>query len=139
MSKFENFITNLSDHELAIFARYSYHGFLKKSKDRIDKEIKKRKLSPRKLEKYSRERLNADSFDKLNQCPRCGSTRRIIESDFWEIPFSEFSSIEMASDSNRCQLCSFNLEKISSKDFFKSIKRKWERLTNSRFSKWNSV
>jgi len=139
MSKFENFITNLSDHELAIFAHYSYHGFLKKSKDRIDKEIKKRKLSPKKLEKYSHEKLTNDTSEELNQCPRCGSTKRIIETDFWEIPFSEFSSVEMASDSNRCQLCSFNLEKNLSKDLFGKIKRKWERIANTRFSNWNSL
>lgn len=135
MSKFENFITNLTDHELAIFARYSYHGFLKKSKGRIDKEIKKRKLSAVKLERYSREKLTVESAEESNQCPRCGSTKRITETDFWEIPFSEFSSVEMASDSNRCQLCSFNLEKNLSKDFFERIKRKWERITKSRFSK----
>lgn len=139
MSKFENFITNLSDHELAVFVRYSYHGFLKKSKERIEKEIRKRNLSPKEIENYSRKKLTTDSAKELNQCPRCGSVKRITESNFWEIPFSEFSSVEMASDSNRCQLCGFNLEKSSPKDFFEIIKRKWERITNARFSKWNSI
>lgn len=139
MSKFENFITSLSDHELAIFVRFSYHGFLKKTKERIDKEIKKRKLSPEKLEKYSKEKLNKTFTDELNKCIRCGSTKRITETNFWELPFNEFSSVEMAIDTNRCQLCGFNQEKSLSRDFFERINRKWKSIIKSRFSKWNSL
>lgn len=138
MSKFEHFVKNLSDHELAIFFRYSYYGFLKKSQRVIDNEIKQRNLSARKLELLSHEKLNADLAEEIERCSRCGSLNQVTETDFWEIPFNEFSTIEMSHDSHRCQLCGINQEKSQTQNFLEKIKSQWIKTTTSNFFRWNS-
>ena len=75
MSEFDKFLAGIPDHELAIFFRYRYQGFLSKSKEKIDIEINNRKLSPEQLESYSNKKLIIEKSNEIKTCPRCGSDK----------------------------------------------------------------
>lgn len=139
MSEFEKFINRLSDHEFAIFVKYRYDGFLAGSKEKIDQELKNRKLTADKLESYSKEELNSDGGEGPQKCLRCGSAKLFRETSYQEIPFNEFSSLEVASETQRCRLCGFNPGKEEPKNFTERLKRMFGSLKGKRISKWNSV
>ncbi len=132
MSELDNFISSLSDHELAIFFGYRYDRFLDKSKEKIDKEIKKRNLSSEKLKSLLDTKLNNESIKDIRNCPRCGSNKLFIETDYKEIPISEFSSAEVAMDSYRCRLCGYNANKQTPKNFLERIKRIFKKKQNTK-------
>lgn len=139
MSKFENFINNLSDHELAIFYGYRYLGFLDSSKEKIIDEIKKRNLSREKLKSLQDKKIISDSKEEKISCERCGSNKLFIETDYKEIPISEFSSAEIAMDSYRCRLCGFNAQKTKPKNLFDRIAKAYKKNRQSRIDKWNEI
>lgn len=139
MSKFENFISSLTDHELAIFVGYRYQGFLASSKEKILAEIKKRKLSSDQLEAYFTTKLESESAKNLNSCPRCGSNQLFVETDYQEKPVSDLSSVEIAIDTFRCRLCGFNPDKDTPKNFFDRLKRKIKNNKHKRIINWNSL
>ena len=139
MNEFEKFISRLSDHELAIFVKYRYDGFLAGSKEKIDKELKHRKLSADKLENYLKGKLNLNGGEDARKCLRCGSGKLFSETSYQEIPFNEFSSLEVASETHRCRLCGFNADKEEPKNFMDRIKRVLGSFRGKRISKWNSV
>lgn len=139
MSELDNFISNLSDHELAIFFGYRYDTFLDKSKVKIDNEIGKRKLSPEKLKSLLNTKLNKASLNEIRTCTRCGSNKLFIETDYKEIPISEFSSAELAHDSYRCRLCGYNLAKSTPNNFLERIKRMFTKTRSQRINKWNEI
>jgi len=93
MNEFNKFIRSLTDHELAILVRYRYQGLLENSKQKINEEVKNRKLSVSELNRYSREKLNAEAAKGSKQCVRCGSEKWFEEHEYSEKPFNEFSSV----------------------------------------------
>ena len=92
MSELDNFISSLTDHELAFFFMYRYSGFLDKSKEKIDAEIGKRNLSPEKLKSLANIKLNSGSVNEFITCQRCGSEKLFIETDYHEIPLKKRNS-----------------------------------------------
>ena len=60
MKELDNFLDNLSDHELAIFYGNRYIGFLEKSREKIDKEINKRNLSREQIKSLQDKKLISD-------------------------------------------------------------------------------
>lgn len=138
MKELDNFISSLSDHELAIFIRYRSDGFLSNTKEKIDAEVKRRNLTLAQLELYANEKLNIKSEGKKKRCPRCGSERLFEESNYTEIPFTEFSSLEIISNTNRCRLCGYNSDKANPKTFRERIIRFFRKIWNKRFYRWNS-
>lgn len=139
MNRFDHFIHSLSDHELAIFVKYRRDGFLAKSKEKIDTEIKNRKLTPEKLESYSYEKLRIKTEGKIKNCSRCGSDILFTETSYNELPFNEFSSLEVASNTIRCRLCGLNPGKEKPKNIIKKVGRIITNLRNKRVKKWNSM
>ncbi len=139
MKELDNFLENLSDHELAIFYGYKYLGFLDSSKEKITNEIKKRNLLSEKLKSLKDKKLIYDSIEKSLNCQRCGSNKLFIEMDYKEIPISEFSSAEIAMESYRCRLCGFNANKSIPKNLFKKISRMFKKNGQSRINKWNEI
>ena len=139
MKELDNFLSNLSDHELAIFFGNRYNTFLHKSKEKIDNEIKKRNLSSEKLKLFLDTKLNIESVTENRSCLRCGSEKLYIETDYKEIPISEFSSAEIATDSYRCRLCGFNANKAKPKNLLDRIGRVFKKSRNSRVNKWNEI
>jgi len=139
MSAFDNFINSLSNAELAIFIRYRYPGFLESSRQKIDSEVKKRKLSSEYLEILSNKKIDAEIESEINHCPRCGSTRLFVETDFVEKPISEVSSVEIGIESLRCRLCGYNPDKNTPKTLTEKVKIFFWRGQNRRIVKWNEV
>ena len=137
MGNFEKFLSSLTDHELAVFARYRQNDFLKDSKEKIAYEIEKRNLSVETLENYFKMNLTSTTDSARNVCPRCGSDRLFVESDFTEMPFNEFSSVEIAVETNRCMLCGFNPAKTE-KNVFQKVKNIFTKTRHKRISGWNS-
>ncbi|MBN1985498.1 MAG: hypothetical protein JW761_04290 [Prolixibacteraceae bacterium] len=139
MSEFDAFLSRLSDHELAIFYGYRYNGFLENSQKKIDREIGRRNLGPEKLKALKDRRLSSLTAEEIKTCPRCGSGQLFVESDFQEIPVTEFSSAEIAVDSMRCRLCGYNAGKATPGNFFEKIKQIFGRRRNRRINKWNEL
>ncbi len=139
MSELDNFISSLSDHELAIFFGYRYDSFLENSKKKIETEIRKRNLSSEKLKSLIDAKLINESIKESISCPRCGSYKLFIETDYKEIPVSEFSSAEVAMDSHRCRLCGYNADKKTPKKFSEKIKRIFKKNRTQRINKWNEI
>lgn len=137
MSELDNFINNLSDHELAVFYRYSYDGFLENSKRKIDEEIKKRNISIEKLNSIKDRSLINNSSGQSKICTRSGSDKLFVETNYKEIPVSDLSSAEIAIDSYRCRLCGYNPDKTKSKNLLDILKRTFRKGRNLRINKWN--
>lgn len=138
MKKLDAFLNDLSDHELCVFTKYRYMGFLDGSKEKISTEIKKRNLTTEQLEVLSLQELIEAPSEKI-KCPRCGSNRLYVESDHREIPVGEFASAEIAIDSYRCRLCGYNASKTTPSNLFEKIKRIFKVSRNSRFVKFNDL
>ena len=139
MKELDYFLNNLSDHELAIFYGYRYLGFLDSSKEKINTEIKKRNLSREHLKSFLDKKLFNDSKEEKIECERCGSNKLFIETDYKEVPISEFSSAEIAMDSYRCRLCGFNTSKAKPKNLFDRVSRAFKKYRQSRINKWNEI
>lgn len=139
MSELDNFISSLSDHELAIFFGYRYDRFLENSKKKIDKEIGKRNLSSESLKSLIESKLFNEPTKENRSCSRCGSDRIFIETDYKEIPVTEFSSAEIAMDSYRCRLCGYNEDKKLPKNLFERINRIFKNIRTQRINKWNEI
>jgi hypothetical protein len=139
MYKFDNLISSLTDHELAILVRYRYQGLLENTKQKINEEVKNRNLSVSELNRYSREKLKAESAKGSKQCVRCGSEKWFEEHEYSEKPFNEFSSVEVVADTYRCLLCGYNPIKETPKNFFQKLKRVIRLNKSKRFYKWNSL
>ncbi len=139
MNEFANFINSLSDHELSIFVGYQYDGLLERSKGKIAYEIKRRELSPEKIELLRSKKLIADSVVPLKTCSRCGSNKLFVETDYNEKPDSEISSVELAIDTNRCRLCGFNPDKEIPLNFFARINKIWKNYKKERVVRRKSI
>lgn len=139
MKELDYFLNNLSDHELAVFYGYRYSGFLGSSKEKINKEIKKRNLSREQLKSLLDKKLNNDLKKEKIECKRCGSNSLFIETDYKEVPISEFSSAEIAMDSYRCRLCGYNANKAEPGNFLERIKKIFKKDRHSRINKWNEI
>ena len=139
MKELDNFISGLTDHEIAVFFAYRYEGFLKKSKLKIENEIKNRNLSSEKLKSLSNIKLNKVLLKETRCCPRCGSEKLFMETDYKEVPVSEFSSAEVATDSYRCRLCGYNPDKSNPKNFANRILKVFKKTKMSRINKWNEL
>lgn len=139
MKEFDHFIRNLSDHELVIFFGYRYNTFMLNSKEKIDEEIKRRNLSSEKLKSLFDTKLNIEPITENRSCLRCGSEKLYIETDYKEVPISEFSSAEIAMDSYRCRLCGFNAAKATPNNLLDRIKKIFKKSRKSRVNKWNEL
>jgi len=139
MNELENFLNKLTDHELAIFYMNRYAGFLENSKKKIDSEIVKRNLIQENLNLLGTQKLIIESVEKFQICQKCGSNRLFIETDYKEIPISEFSSAEIAMDSYRCRLCGFNPGKAVPKNGIDRFKKIFNKNKQSRVNKWNKI
>lgn len=139
MKELGYFLNNLTDHELAIFYGNRYLGFLDSSKEKIDNEIKKRNLSREKLKSLQDKKIINDPKEEKISCEKCGSNKLFVETDYKEIPISEFSSAEIAMDSYRCRLCGFNANKTKPKNLFDKISKAFKKNRQSRINKWNEI
>lgn len=133
MKDLDHFLADLSDSELAIFIAYRFDDFLDNSKQKIIAEVDKRKLTHAQIKELFNNGIptNADS-DYL--CPRCSSPRFHVETDY-ELKHHQYSSYEIAIETNRCQLCGFNPDKSKQKGIANKIKKWLGYYRNSRLKR----
>ncbi len=124
MSKLEDFISKLTDTELAIFIAYRYNGFISSSKQKIKDEASKRGLTTDKLTEIYNKGLSKPTDTKVSFCPRCYPTKLFIETD-QELRTIKYYSYEVAVDTMRCRLCGYNPDKRKPKKLFDAIKQKF--------------
>lgn len=124
MSNLELFLKKLSNSELAIFIGYRYGEFLSNSKEKIKAEVHRRKLSAENLSGLFNKGLNTEDNNEFkNNCPRCNSSRIIIENDK-ELKSISYASYEVMVETNRCLLCGYNPDKRKPKNILDAIKQK---------------
>ena len=121
--KFDNFILNLTDHELAVFYKNRYDDFMSNSKQKITDEMTDRNLQLNEVNRLSSGLLNMDKKDRTNLCQRCGSDYLKIETDVEHRPKRNYTSVDVAIETRRCQLCGFNPDKEKSQGLISRLKR----------------
>lgn len=136
MENLDTFLASLSDQELAKFAGYRFDDFLSNSREKIIIETKKRNLDKDKLVELFN--MSFESETQKETCPRCGSSRLFIETDY-EVRSTQdnFSTVEVAIDTNRCQICNYNALKRKPKHLFDRIRIALKRKRNERITKWS--
>jgi DNA-binding transcriptional MerR regulator len=137
-SEFDKFLNDLSDHELAIFIGYRYYGFLKESRNKIIKEVKKRNLSNEQIKYLFNKKLNEDLKDKSEICSKCGSDRLFVETDYEERARGSYATAEIAIDTKRCRLCGYNPSKSTPKNLLERIKRIFKNDKSERVINWKT-
>ena len=105
---FTVFIESLTDHELAIYIGYQYPSFLGYSKEKVKREIGKRKLSKEQLRNYFNTKLSYN--EKGIFCERCGSNKFFSDIDI-EHHSRKYSSYDLEVNTKRCRLCNYNPSK----------------------------
>ena len=120
MQKLEDFITSLSNHELALFYYYQYDNLLDYAKDIMNVEIANRNLNKDEFLNLSKERLNYDNTNYT--CVKCGYDKFITDTDTEHKMNSEYSSYDELTLSKRCRLCNYNPSKDNKKSRLKKLK-----------------
>lgn len=74
MSRISEFLETLSDRELAYFAKYKLHTYMKETQLEIKKYLDEKNFDEEKINRFL---SNDNNFAKgdLNSCPRCGSNK----------------------------------------------------------------
>ena len=135
MDNLDTFLESLSDHELAKFAGFRYDDFLGNSREKIKKETEKRNLDKaRLLELFN---MPFDKQSKIETCPQCGSDRLFIETDYDVRAKRNYSTVEVAIDTKRCQICNYNPLKRKPKNLIDRIRITFKKKGNERITKWN--
>ena len=135
MENLDTFLESLSDHELAKFAGYRYDYFLSKSRQKIINETRKRKLDKEKLVDLFNKPF--ESEEQNEKCPRCGSSRLFVETDYDVRAKRNYSTVEVAIDTKRCQICNYNPLKRQAKNLFDRMRIALKKKGNERITKWN--
>ena len=136
-SELEEFLTDLSDHELSVFVGYRYYGFIEESREKIVKEVKHRNLISAQLEKYFNEKLNQKSAQKTSLCKRCGSEKLFNEKDFELQPRMKYLTAEVEIETKRCRLCNFNPAKEKPKNLKERLSRIFKKNKTKRIINWS--
>jgi hypothetical protein len=71
MSRLEEFISTLTDTELAIFIAYRYDGFIGSLKQKLKDAVIKRGLTADELSELYKKRLLKPYDSSQHYCPRC--------------------------------------------------------------------
>ena len=76
MSRTDEFIASLEDFELAFLKKYKLKTYLKPTQEKVLREIERRRLLNRELEKLI---LKTENNPKNTGCPRCNSNKIFTE------------------------------------------------------------
>ena len=117
-NRFNIFIQNLSDHELAIYVGYQSDSLLDYSREIVKNEINSRQLTKKQLDDYLNNKLTHNE-DEL-YCQQCGSNNIIQDKDI-EHTGGTHISIDIEITTNRCRICNFNPSKSPEKNILKRI------------------
>ncbi|MCG8699097.1 MAG: hypothetical protein MI922_13675 [Bacteroidales bacterium] len=122
MTEFDKFLSKLTNSELATFISYRFESYLENSKQKILKEVQKRKLSYTDLKVLYQNGIEVPNVHDY-ACPRCNSTKYYTETEY-SIKQNKWGSREkIAIDTNRCRICDFNPAKSTQKGIINKIKQ----------------
>jgi methionyl-tRNA synthetase len=133
MGELERFLDSLTDTELAVFIAYRYNSFLKESKEKIKSEVLERNLTNDKLNDLFNKGIIRDESKEGYFCPRCNASNYLTETDI-ELR-QDFTSYEVAIDTNRCRICGYNPGKEKSSNLFKRMKKSLIRARGTRLTR----
>lgn len=121
MSKLQDFLTQMNDHELASFYTYRYNEFMKTSKEKIEAEMAVRGMTPENLNDYYSIPQNAkELIDQKEICPRCYSAKFYDSNELESINYS-YASVEISVNYKTCLLCLHSPEKEHSGASHRSV------------------
>lgn len=120
MSRLEEFISTITDTELAIFIAYQFDGFINSSKQKLRDEVLNRGLISDKLSDLYKKGLSKPADKSIQFCPRCYSTKLFIETDH-ELRTVGHASYEVAVDTMRCRLCGYNPDKRKAENLLDAL------------------
>ena len=102
----EDFLSKLSNTELAFFFKHRKNEFMPNSQHKIHLELKKRNLSNSNVSDLIRgiDQTNTDN------CPKCGSNnfQEIIDT---EVHSTNYGGYETEIISRKCRICAYNAQK----------------------------
>ena len=123
MSKIDEFLSELSETELAYFAKFKLKTYMPETQKKIENHIEKKGLSAEKIEKLIAE--NTQQFESIDKeiCPRCGSQNLLKRKVEWtntiDKPFNgddEVAALDglygraTFKDEISCNICGFWIE-----------------------------
>jgi len=135
MFKLVDFLSDLTDPELAAFVAYRYLEFQPGNQKKIKEEIKRRNLDGDKLSSLYKSGIE-NKYDSDYTCPRCKSNRYFLEVDH-EIRTNQYFSREVIVESNMCQICGYNPTKRKPKNFIDALKIRKLKRRNTRHANPN--
>ena len=107
MSKLQEFLSILSNHELARFYEYRYPEFLKGSKEKIDEELKRRAMDKNNLSPH----INPHNHQENSTvCPQCYSSKFYTSTEIETVNYS-YASVDLEVDYRTCLVCLYSEEK----------------------------
>lgn len=84
MKNLEEILKEYEDFELAFLIKFKYDSYLEHSQKAINTELQRRNLTQTKILSLQHEYLGKVVNDGMLHCPRCFSTKIIVDSvDYW--------------------------------------------------------
>lgn len=137
MGKTKEFLDTLSDHELAYFAKYKSHTYMRDTQQDIKEYIQKRNLTQKAIDQYINKAKQLD-YNSQKCCPRCGSDKLLVNNVVWTENYRRhkydrslilygdiYGGIDICKDEIICNVCDFWLEDPNNKKPGKKRKRTW--------------
>lgn len=137
MGKTKDFLDTLSDHELAFFAKYKSHTYMREMQQDIKEYILKRNLSQKAIDQYTTTATQL-YYENAECCPRCGSDKLLINNVVWTENYRNprydrnlilhgdiYTGLDIYKDEVICNVCDFWLEDPNNKKPKKKKKRTW--------------
>ena len=137
MGKTKDFLDTLSDHELAYFAKYKLHTYMRDTQQDIKEYIQKRNLSQKSIDQYIT-KPTLLYYEKSLCCHRCGSDKLLINNVQWTQTHQKhnygndfifqndlYTEDVIYKDEIICNVCDFWLEDPNNKKPKKKKKRTW--------------
>lgn len=122
MSKLQNFLHSLTDHEFVIFYKNRYDEFISESKSMIDKEKSERGLTDANINIFLDKKIEKDVNTPEFECSKCGGTYFNKETDRIR-KGGTYGSWEEDQISLRCSLCGYNSDKSRPVTFRDRVKK----------------
>lgn len=110
MSKLDDFLSELSDHELRAFHHFRFKEFMKGSKEKITLEMEKRGISSPssdEFEEYLAASKEGFFTNRASLCPRCLSEKFYTRHEIETISYS-IASFDISADYKTCLVCHYS-------------------------------
>lgn len=137
MGKTKEFLDTLSDHELAFFAKYKLHTYMRDTQQYIKDYIQKRNLNQKTLDQLVTKRTLL-YYKKGKCCSRCGTNKLLINNVEWTETYNKpgypdeiavgdalFMGKPTYKDEIICNVCDFWLQDPNNRKPKEKRKKTW--------------